>query len=171
MRRPFHALTVAGAAIHHGFELGAGTGLVFQPDLGLAGASALWGAWFPAWFVSAARGPRQIEPALAFGAGMSVGAVILHFRLWPWERRRGVPVLIEAEGLRPEHIPPYNAVLYAWGIPAALALALETPGRWRWGLAGFAVAMLFKERAARHFVWLREQAGTNPAWWNRAVRA
>jgi hypothetical protein len=171
MRRPLHALTVSGAATHHAFELGAGTGLIFQPDLGLAGAGALWAVWFPAWFMAAARGSRRFDRGLALGAGMSLGAVVLHFRLWPWDVRGGLPVLTEAEGLRPKLIPAYNAVLYAWGIAAALGLALETPGRWRWALAGFAAAMAFRDRAARHFEWLREQAGTDPAWWNRAVRA
>jgi len=170
MGRPFHALTAAGAAVHHGFELGAGTGLVFQPELGLAGAGALWGAGFPAWFVVAMRGSRHWEPVLAFGAGMSLGAVVLHFRLWPWERGSGLPRLTAAEGLRPEQLPAYNAVLYGWMIPAGLALALETPRRWPWGVAGFGVAMLFKKRASRHFDWVREQARTNPAWWNRALR-
>jgi hypothetical protein len=91
--------------------------------------------------------------------------------MWPWESRRGLPILTEAEGLPARYIPPYNAVLYAWGLPAALALATETPRRWRWALAGFAVSMVFKGRAVRHFEWLREQAGSNPAWWNRAMRA
>jgi hypothetical protein len=49
VNRPLHGLTSAGAIAHHGFELGAGVGLVFQPDLGLAGAGALWGIGLPGW--------------------------------------------------------------------------------------------------------------------------
>jgi hypothetical protein len=167
--RPLHTVTATAAAAHHAFELGAGTGLIFQPELGLGGAAALWGTWFPAWVAAARWGSRRWDRPLAFGAGMSVGAVVLHYRLWAWERRRGLPWLTEAEGLRREQLGAYNAVLYAWGAAAALAAALETPRRWRWAAAGFGAAQLFRGRARRHFEWVREQAATDPAWWNRAV--
>ena len=38
MRRPFTALTAVGTAAHHGYELNAGVGLVFQPWMGLSGS-------------------------------------------------------------------------------------------------------------------------------------
>ena len=41
-RRPFTAVAVLATAAHHGFELWAGVGLVFQPFLTLPGAVALW---------------------------------------------------------------------------------------------------------------------------------
>ena len=39
MKRPFTALSALGAAAHHAYELGAGVGLVFQPQMGLPGRS------------------------------------------------------------------------------------------------------------------------------------
>ena len=168
--RPLHAATAVGATLHHGFELAAGVGLVFQPYLGLAGASAMWGTLFPAWLVVSMRGSRRWDPMLAFAAGMSLGAAVLHFSLWPWSVRRGLPWLREAEGLRPEHLPAYNAVLYGWASLAAAALAFETPRRSRvWALAGFAATFPLRRTARDHFRWIREEARTNPAWWNRAL--
>ena len=48
MKRLFHALTAVGMLAHHLFELVAGVGLVFQPQLGLRGSSALWDGTLPA---------------------------------------------------------------------------------------------------------------------------
>ncbi|HCP61971.1 MAG TPA: hypothetical protein DIU14_05800 [Actinobacteria bacterium] len=168
--RPLHAATAVGATLHHGFELAAGVGLVFQPYLGLAGASAMWGTLFPAWLVVSMRGSRRWDPLLAFAAGMSLGAAVLHFSLWPWSVRRGLPWLREAEGLRPEHLRAYNSVLYGWASVAAAALAFETPRRSRgWAVAGFAATVPLRRTARYHFRWLREEARTHPAWWNRAL--
>src|SRR5438132_5569263 len=98
MRRPLHALASVGTAAHHAFELGAGVGLVFQPQLGLAGSLALWCTLLPAWFTVAVRGTRPgWEGPLAVAAGLSLGGVALHFTMWPWEVRRGVPYLTGAE--------------------------------------------------------------------------
>jgi hypothetical protein len=170
MRRRWHALTCLAAATHHLFELGAGTGLVFQPYLGLRGAATLWSVALPGWFAAAARGSRAWDRPLAFLAGLSMGGAAVHFTLWPFEIRRGVPVLVEAEGLRPDQLPAYNAVLYAWALAAALALARETSsGSRRWALAGMLAAVPLRFSARHHFRWIKEQARTNPAWWNRAV--
>jgi hypothetical protein len=169
-RRPWHAATSVGALAHHAFELGAGTGLVFQPYLGLGGAAALWGTVLPCWFAVAARGSTAWDRVLAFATGMSLGAVAMHFTLWPWRMRRGVPLLLDAEGLRPNHMRAYNAILYAWGIPAAVALLRETPAEARhWGLAGAGTALLLRPSARYHFRWVGRQAAISPAWWNRAL--
>ena len=170
MKRLFHALTAVGMLAHHLFELVAGVGLVFQPQLGLRGSSALWGGTLPAWFVVAARGSSRWNSPLAFLAGASVGATVVHFLLWPWEVRRGLPVLTEAEGFRKEQLPAYNAVLYAWAVAGLLAILIETPrGAKKWAATGFLATLPARASARHHFVWLREQARTNPAWWNRAL--
>jgi hypothetical protein len=105
VRRPLHALTSVATAVHHGFELAAGTGLVFQPYLGLRGAAAVWSIVLPGWFAVAARGSARWDRALAFLAGLSVGGSAVHFTLWPSARRGGLPFLMEAEGLRVEQLP------------------------------------------------------------------
>lgn len=170
MNRPLHSLAALGAATHHLFELAAGTGLVFQPYLGLRGAAALWSVGLPGWFAAAARGSPRWDRPLAFLAGLSIGGAAVHFTLWPVEVRSGVPVLVEAEGLRPEHLPAYNAVLYAWALSAAAALALETPPRARrWAVVGALAAVPLRWSARHHFDWIKEEARTNPAWWNRAL--
>jgi hypothetical protein len=168
--RPLHAMTCVATAAHHLFELGAGTGLVFQPYIGLRGAAILWSVGLPGWLAVASRGSRRWDRPLAFLAGLSIGGATVHFTLWPVEMRR-VPMLVEAEGLKPEHLPAYNAVLYAWAIAAAAALALETPSRARrWALAGALAAVPLRFSARHHFTWIKEQALVNPAWWNRALK-
>jgi hypothetical protein len=170
MQRPLHALTALATAAHHVFELAAGTGLVFQPYLGLGPAASLWSVSLPGWFTAAARGSKRWDGPLAFLAGLSIGGATVHFTLWPFETRRGLPMLIEAEGLREEQLPAYNAILYAWALAAAAALALETPRRARrFVLAGALAAVPLRWSARHHFRWIKEQARTNPAWWNRAL--
>jgi hypothetical protein len=166
-----HGLTSLAAATHHAFELAAGVGLVFQPYLGLGGAGALWATTLPVWTVASARGSRRWDPGLAFLAGLSLGGAALHYALWPWAVRRCLPTLTEAEGLRPEHLPAYNAIILTWGGAAAGALLFDTPRRARpWALPGIVMAMALRGSARRHFEWIREQAALRPAWWNRALR-
>ncbi|MFN2590341.1 MAG: hypothetical protein ABR518_06195 [Actinomycetota bacterium] len=172
MNRPLHVLTAAGAVAHHGFELAAGVGLVLQPRLGMAGAAALWGATLPGWAWLAARSPRGWDRVLSFLAGMSAAAGIVHYAMWPVRVEHGLPVLREAEGLRPCHMPAYNAVLYSWTAAAIAALATETPrGTRGWAVPGLVVPFVLRTEIRHHFDWVREQATTNPAWWNRALRA
>ena len=83
VRRPLHALTCLGTAAHHGFELVAGVGLVFQPYLGLRGAGALWSLSLPTWLRAASAGSSRWDRPLAFLAGLSVGGAAVHFTLWP----------------------------------------------------------------------------------------
>ena len=79
-------------------------------------------------------------------------------------------MLAEAEGLKEEQLPAYNAILYAWAIAGAAALALETPAQERgWALAGALAAIPLRSSARHHFTWIKEQALVNPAWWNRAL--
>jgi hypothetical protein len=172
MTRPLHVLTSLAAMAHHGFELAAGVGLVFQPYLGLPGAGTLWGVGLPGWAWLAAARPGRWDRLLAALAGMSAGAALVHYTLWPVEVRRGVPLLVEAEGLRPQHLPTYNAILYAWAVVAAAALLSETPARARrWAIPGFVLPFVLRPNIRHHFEWLRTQAVSDPAWWNRALRA
>jgi hypothetical protein len=107
---------------------------------------------------------------LAFLAGLSLGGAVVHFTLWPSTWRCGLPFLREAEGLAPGHLPTYNAILYAWGLSAAAALAKEAPpAARRWAVVGFASAFAVRSNVRRHFDWLQEQARSRPAWWNRAL--
>ena len=163
--------TAGGTAAHHCFELASGVGLVFQPDLGLGRAATLWGAQILVWAGLAARGPRRADPVLAVLAGASLAGVAEHFWLWPWEPgRAGIPALTEAEGRSAWQMPTYNAVLRAWALAAVGSLAFELEsGSRRFAIAGGALLPLFVVSARHHFNWLKEQASSNPTWWNRGI--
>jgi hypothetical protein len=164
-------MTFLGALAHHGFELRAGVGLVFQPELGLAGASALWGVVFPASIIISARRSSRWERLLVFSLGANLAAAVLHFSLWPWRIRHGLPVLIEAEGLESRDLPAYNTILYLWSLAAVGAMAFEVPRPLRrWALAGIVLTTPLRKHARYHFEWVAQQARDNPAWWNRALQ-
>jgi hypothetical protein len=158
--RPFSALTAVATAGHHGFELRAGVGLVFEPFLGRRGALALWGVALPGWLAMALAGDERFDRPLALNNALGLAGGIVHFVEWPWELHGGVPTLTQAEGLPPERLPAYNRVLQAWIAAGALALAFETPRRVRpWALLGLALGEPLRRSARHHFRWLREQGG------------
>jgi hypothetical protein len=161
----------AFTAVHHGFELSSGVGLVLQPELGLGGAAALWGSQIPIWMVLAARGDSRWNRLLSVWSGVALGGVLVHFLLWPWRRNRlGMPLLVEAEGLKASSLPTYNAILYIWGAAAAVSIVREVPpGDRRWALAGLAMLPLLRRSARHHFLWLKDEAASSPAWWNRGA--
>jgi hypothetical protein len=170
MRRPLHALTFVGALAHHAFELSRGVGLVFQPELGLIGASAFWGIVFPGSILISARGSSRWDRLLAFSVGANLAAALLHFTLWPWDMRKGLPTLVDAEGLESHDLPAYNPILHLWTIAALAAIAVEVPRGLRGtAFAGFLLTTPFRRHARYHFEWIAEQARENPAWWNRAL--
>lgn len=170
-KRPLQATTIALAGAHHGFELGAGVWLVFQPELGLAGALGLWSVTLPTAALMALRGGKRWDPLLAAMIGINLGAVVVHYTLWPWTIRAGLPLLEEAEGLPAERVPPYSLLLLAWGIAGASALVAEVRPAHRWyALAGFLGALPLRRHAERHFDWIRAAARRHPAWWNRGAR-
>jgi hypothetical protein len=173
IRRPLALLAVAGTAAHHSFELASGVGLVGQPELGLTRAGAFWIAELVSWAALAARGGRRADGLLAALAGASLAGVGVHFVLWPWKRGRlGLPVLTEAEGLSPKQLPPYNTILWGWAVASAGSLTFEIPSEpRRWALVGAASLPLLVLSARHHFQWVKGQAETNPAWWNRGLRA
>jgi hypothetical protein len=170
--RPLSLVAVAGTAAHHGFELGNGVGLVWQPELGLGGAGALWVVQLGLWSWMAARGGRKWDRVLAMQAGSGVAGVVVHFTLWPWKRNRfGIPVLTEAEGLPASRLPAYNTILGVWGLASALSVLELSPSRRRWALVGLVALPIFRVSARHHFKWASAQSTENPAWWNRGFRA
>lgn len=170
LRRPFAAASTLGLFAHNAFETRAGVGLVFEPQLGRRGATALWSTLIPLGLLAAARGGQRAERLSAFNAGIGVAGVAVHFKAWPWSRHSGLPMLDEAEGLRDDQLPAYNAVLWAWGLASALSLLTEA----RRGSRGFAVAGLLGfpillASARHHFRWAREQARLEPGRWSAAL--
>jgi hypothetical protein len=172
LRRPFTALTAFGTVGHHAFEVSSGVGLVFEPFLGRLGSRAFWAAMLPAWIAGAwfGRG-AAVEKWLALNNGMGLAGGLVHFVEWPWELRRGIPHLTEAEGMTEVRLPPYNAVLHAWILAGALALALETPRHARrWAFLGILMGEPLRRSARHHFRWAREQARRHPDRWSPALR-
>ncbi|MGP0031627.1 MAG: hypothetical protein ACLPVF_14115 [Acidimicrobiales bacterium] len=79
-------------------------------------------------------------------------------------------MLTEAEGLPSSSLPAYNALLQAWAVAATLSIMRDVrPGARRWSLVGLAAAPLLRRSAQHHFSWLKREALTNPAWWNRGA--
>jgi hypothetical protein len=169
--RPLALAAAVGAAAHHGYELASGAGLVWQPEFGLGPAAALWTAQIGSWVGLAWRGPRRADPVLAALSGASLAGVAAHFVLWPHKRGfAGLPELTKADGLASWQMPTYNTILRAWALASAGSIALEVPrGSRRWSLLGGALLPLFVVSARHHFKWVKEQAASNPAWWNRGV--
>ena len=167
MRRG-HAAAGLLTFVHQAVELALGTGVIGQAQLGLPAAIAASLVSDGAWVAAAAR-RRPPDAALAFGAGVAIGVPITHFTLWPWRLRRGVPLLVEAEGLPSEAMPAYNAVLYLWAAAGLYAALHDTarPQR-RWVPVGFLAVMGFRSTAQQHFRWIAAEARRNPRWWNRA---
>src|SRR4051812_32281852 len=122
--RPLSALAALGTAGHHGFELRAGVGLVFEPWLGRRGALALWGVLLPAYAggALAARPESFTARVVTMSNGMSLSGGVVHYTVWPWELRSGIPTLTEAEGLTADQLPAYNRILQVWTAAGALAL-------------------------------------------------
>jgi hypothetical protein len=172
-RRPFTVLTALGTAAHHTFEVRAGVGLVFEPFLGRRGAVAMWVGGLPAWAAAAWLGDGEaIEKWIALNNGAGLAGGIVHFVEWPWELRSGIPFLVEAEGMTPERLPPYNTILQLWVLAGALALLLETPPHARrWALAGLLLGEPLRRSAVHHFRWAKEQAERDPGHWSPVLRA
>jgi hypothetical protein len=169
-RRPFAALSTLGLFAHNAFETSAGVGLVFEPQLGRRGATALWSALIPLGLLAAAREGRGAERLSAFNAGIGAAGVAVHFKAWPWSLHGRLPMLDEAEGLREDQLPAYNAVLWAWGVASALSLLSETRrGSRRFALAGLLNFPILLASAQHHFRWAREQAKLDPERWSAAL--
>jgi hypothetical protein len=169
--RPFSALTALATAGHHGFELHAGVGLVFEPFLGRRGALGLWGVALPAWLAMAVAGGERFDRLLALNNATALAGGLVHYAEWPWELRGAIPTLTQAEGMPDARVPAYNRVLQGWILAGALALLAETPAGARpWALAGLALGEPLRRSARHHFRWAREQARRDPARWSPALR-
>lgn len=170
MARIGHVLAGAGTTTHQALELALGTGIIGQAQSSFGGALAASTVMDASWLYAATR-KNPPERLLAFGAGVAIMTPLLHFTLFPWKVRRGVPVLTEAEGLPASVMPLYNAVLYAWAGGGVLAAVRDTPRRARpWVLAGIAFVIAIRPVAQRHFAWMEVEAQRNPKWWNRSWR-
>jgi len=171
LRRLFAAGSTLGLLAHNAFETRAGVGLVFEPFLGRRGAYALWGAYFPAMLAAASRDGEVARRLSAFGAGIGVAGFAVHFKAWPWSLHGGLPMLDEAEGLREDQLPAYNAVLWFWLVSSALGLRDATrPGARRFAIAGLLNFPILLASARHHFSWAREQALREPERWSPALR-
>jgi hypothetical protein len=154
-------------AVHQAVELAVGTGVIGQSRSGLAPAIAASVVMDTGWAAVGRRAPAS--PLAAYLAGVGMGVPIVHFTLWPWKLRGGLPVLTEAEGLPESWMPGYNAVLYLWFATSLAGLIAETPPKRRWwALAGLASIAAFRPVAKEHFDWMEREAQRNPQWWNRA---
>ena len=161
------ALPGAATAGHQLLELCLGSGVIGQHRVGLPAATALSlmvdGGW-----VAMALAQRRWDRAVALGAGTAIAAPVLHYTLFPWRLRFGVPVLEEAEGQHGVALIAYQVVLYVWGL-SGVAATRQLPKSTRpWTLAGMAVALGFRQLASSHLTWIRQEARRNPRWWNRA---
>jgi hypothetical protein len=157
-------------AAHQLVELSAGSGIIGQRHVGLGPAVAL-SLLADGACVVLAHQRRRWDRTLAIAAGTALAAPALHYTLFPWRWRGGVPVLVEAEGLRGPAVTGYVALLYAWAAAGAVAVAAVPRGRRRWSLAGVAAAVAFRQVAADHLVWIGHEARRRPRWWNRAWQA
>ncbi|HEX3609057.1 MAG TPA: hypothetical protein VHU14_05235 [Solirubrobacterales bacterium] len=171
MRRLLAAGSALGLLAHNAFETRAGVGLVFEPFLGRRGAIALWSAYFPLMLGVAARKGEAARRLSAFSAGIGVAGVAVHFKEWPWSLHGGLPMLDEAEGLREDQLPAYNAVLWFWLLCSVLCLpAANRPGARRFAVAGLLNFPILVASARHHFRWAREQAELEPERWSPALR-
>jgi len=171
VRKLLAAGSVLGLLAHNAYETRAGVGLVFEPFIGRRGALALWGAYFPTMLGAALRDGERARQLSAFGAGIGVAGVAVHFKAWPWSLHGGLPMLDEAEGLSEDQLPAYNAVLWFWLVSSGLGLpAANRPGARRFALFGLLQFPVLLASARHHFSWAREQARLEPERWSPALR-
>lgn len=165
-------LSLPGAltAGHQLVELCAGSGVIGQRHVGLLPAASLSMLTDALLVAAALEGRGRWETAVAVGAGTAMAAPVLHYTLFPWRLRLGLPVLVEAEGLRGRPLVGYVALLYAWAGAGALATTHLSRGRRRWALLGVGMAVGFRQLAADHAKWIAAESVRNPQWWNRAWR-
>jgi hypothetical protein len=170
MNRSGHLLAGSMTTTHQALELALGTGIIGQAQAGFTGALAASTAMDAGWLFAATRKDPP-ERLLAFSAGVAIMTPVLHFTLFPWQLRRGLPVLTQAEGLPASVMPLYNAVLYGWAGAGVLAAVRDTPRRYRpFVAAGILAVIAIRPMAKEHFAWMEREAARNTRWWNRSWR-
>ena len=161
------ALPGVATAGHQLMELCVGSGVIGQHRVGLSAATLL-SIGVDAGWVAMALDHRRWDRALAIGAGTAIAAPALHYTLFPWRVRFGVPVLEEAEGQRGLALRCYVALLYVWGASGMAATRQLPRSSRRWTMVGMALAVGFRQLASSHLTWIQQEAERNPRWWNRA---
>ena len=163
--RPWTAATAAAAAVHDVYELVGGIGLPGQETVGLVPSVVGHAVGYPAWVRRAERDER----AAAALVGLSIGAAVTHFAVWPTRR---LLLVGRAEGLTEEWTRAYNVVLYGWLAAAGGAMLRELPRR-RWPLAVAVAAgtrALLPAAMFRKVRYIERTSTERPRWWNRADR-
>jgi hypothetical protein len=171
-RRPGRPLTRAatlGMAAHVFYELASGVGMPMASVVGPVPAAAAWSTGTAA-VLRAGTGDRSHDRLFASLNGFYLSAVLGHYAAWPWTRP-GLPWLADCEGLGPERMPVYNAILYLSGGAALAGLLLENPdGRARAAVLPVALVPVLVLVQRREFRRLQELAWRRPGWWNRRLR-
>ena len=171
LRRPFTVMTALGTAAHHTFEVRAGVGLVFEPFIGRRGAIALWAIGLPAWAIAAWLGEgKAVERWLALNNGAGLGGGIVHYVVWPWELRGGIPQLVEAEGeaQAAARLQPGSAAVGT--CRCAGARAGDPAPRAALGVSGLLLGEPLRRSAIHHFRWAHQQAERDPERWSPMLR-
>jgi hypothetical protein len=122
-------------------------------------------------FREAGRRPSSDDEIFAVLNGVGVAAVVAHLAAWPHRRSAfGLPLLTDCEGLGPEPIPPYNAILYVGGAFALAALVGENRSASPWAWLALAAAPLLAALQPVEFRRRCDQARARPRWWNRRLQ-
>ncbi|MEX5720765.1 hypothetical protein [Geodermatophilus maliterrae] len=160
-----------GAAAHVFYELLSGVAMPFASRTGPRAAATFWAGSTMTAYHQAARQPEARDNVFAALNGLYLSAVIAHFLSWPRTTRRGLPWLIECEGLTGPVIAPYNVILHVSAAAAIGGLIENRRGR-AWGalVPVVTVPWLLREQR-REFGRLLVQAQTHPGWWNRRLRS
>jgi hypothetical protein len=156
---------------HLVFELVAGVGMPLASILGPYAAAGSWTLATGAVWRVARRGQESDDEVLSAVNGFGVAAVAAHLAGWPTRRTRtGLPWLRECEGLEPELMPYYNAILYFSAAAALMATARENrsaPRHLPLAMLGLVPALIgFQHWEHRRLV---GQAQARHRWWNRRL--
>jgi hypothetical protein len=168
--RPWTRLGAVGIVAHVFYELAAGAAIPLASRFGPAAAATLFAGGGAVIVREAARQPTSRDVAFSAVNGVFLSAVLGHFASWPRTSLRGLPWLVECEGLTGPLMPTYNVILYVSGL-AALGGLIENRRGGLWGAAvPVALVPLFIAETPREYARLRAQAGDRPRWWNRRLQ-
>lgn len=156
MLKTYYALALGAIGAHHLIETRAGIGLPGEPVLGRRRATWLWIGAFTANAFVIGRSGKNSSAAVGFANGAYQALALQHYVDWPWQWRRGVPVLTDAEGMPEQWLPAYNAALLTAMSASTLAIVSDLrPRAVLAHLAGLATLPLQLASARNHQGWLR----------------